>query len=227
MANPTYEYISPGEFTVTLTVTDDDGATDSETVTITVSEPENEPPTAVISTSATSGTTPLSVDFTGDQSIDNDGSIVSYYWDFGENNRTSTLANPTYEYISPGEFTVTLTVTDDDGATDSDTTIVKVNNPTPKATFSNGTSISCESSGISGTVTIVGGPMTFRLGAYGGSGGTSITAVIDGIQISVTAPHGQSATSSDTQAFPPGQYNYTVSGSFAGCSGNGGSISAH
>nr|WP_305852393.1 PKD domain-containing protein [Zobellia sp. B3R18] len=125
-ANPTYEYISPGDYIVTLKVTDDDGATNSVTITISVSEPVNEPPTAVISSSATNGTTPLSVDFTGDQSIDDDGSIVSYSWDFGENGQTSALANPNYQYVNPGTFTVTLTVTDNNGATDSETVMINV-----------------------------------------------------------------------------------------------------
>ncbi|CAM3615855.1 Ig-like domain-containing protein [Zobellia roscoffensis] len=129
LANPTYEYVSPGEYIVTLMVTDNDGATDSDTIRITVSEPTNGLPTAVISTSTTTGTTPLSINFIGENSYDNDGSIVSYEWDFGENGQTSTIANPTYEYVSPGEFTVILVVTDNLGATDSDRVTITVSEP--------------------------------------------------------------------------------------------------
>ncbi|SHJ21432.1 PKD domain-containing protein [Pseudozobellia thermophila] len=117
--------------TVQYRATDGNANSNTATVSVTVTgvDDPNNNPTAVIESNTVSGTTPLSVNFKGDQSIDDDGSIVSYNWDFGENNRTSTLANPTYEYISPGEFTVTLTVTDDDGATDSETVTITVSEP--------------------------------------------------------------------------------------------------
>ena len=55
-------------------------------------------------------------DFT-DRSTDRDGSIVSWYWEFGDG-ATSTEQHPSHTY--PSDFTdwlVTLTVTDDQGAT--------------------------------------------------------------------------------------------------------------
>jgi len=51
-------------------------------------------------------------------SHDNDGSIVSYYWEFGDG-KTSTAANPRHVYATAGNYTVKLTVTDDYGATSS------------------------------------------------------------------------------------------------------------
>ncbi|WP_020404892.1 PKD domain-containing protein [Gracilimonas tropica] len=59
--------------------------------------------------------TNLSVDFT-QEATDTDGSIVSYSWDFGDGSSSSS-ANPSHTYSSGGSYTVTLTVTDDDGAT--------------------------------------------------------------------------------------------------------------
>ncbi|WKX76124.1 hypothetical protein [Zobellia laminariae] len=44
--------------------------------------PVNNAPTAVINSNVTNGTTPLSVEFNGENSFDNDGSIVSYLMDF-------------------------------------------------------------------------------------------------------------------------------------------------
>lgn len=78
-----------------------------------VTAPANDPPTADFTYIATN----LSVDFT-DQSTDSDGSIVSWSWDFGDGG-TSTAQNPTHTYGADGTYTVTLTVTDDGGATDS------------------------------------------------------------------------------------------------------------
>ena len=65
------------------------------------------------------------VEFTGSNSYDPDGDIVSYHWDFGDGD-TSDMMNPTHVYDTPGDYTVTLTVTDDEGATDTDTGSLKV-----------------------------------------------------------------------------------------------------
>ncbi|MDF1514880.1 MAG: S8 family serine peptidase, partial [Anaerolineae bacterium] len=74
---------------------------------------ENQPPTADF-TYTTDG---LSVTFT-DASTDSDGSVVSQSWDFGDGN-SSTEQNPSHTYASDGTYTVSLTVTDNEGATDS------------------------------------------------------------------------------------------------------------
>ena len=73
----------------------------------------NIPPTADFSYT----TADLIATFT-DQSTDPDGSIASWNWDFGDG-VTSTEQNPTHTYETSGTYTVTLTVTDDQGATDS------------------------------------------------------------------------------------------------------------
>jgi PKD repeat protein len=49
-----------------------------------------------------------------DTSTDSDGNVVSWLWDFGDSG-SSTLQNPVHTYGDDGTFTVTLTVTDDDG----------------------------------------------------------------------------------------------------------------
>ena len=53
-----------------------------------------------------------------DQSTDSNGSIVSWFWDFGDG-KTSTSKNPTHSYSGYGTYTVSLTVTDDDGTRSS------------------------------------------------------------------------------------------------------------
>jgi PKD repeat protein len=85
-------------------------------------DPPNEPPTAEISATPTSGNAPLLVSFNGNGQ-DSDGTIVSWEWDFGDGER-STYQNPTHVYQeveSAVTYTVILTVTDDDGATGQDT----------------------------------------------------------------------------------------------------------
>ena len=112
--NPSHTYAADGTYSVSLTVTDDDGATGSTSQDVTVSDGTiNDPPTADFSFT----TTDLTADFT-DLSTDSDGSVISWYWDFGDS-ITSTTQNPNHTYASSGTYTVTLTVADNEGATDS------------------------------------------------------------------------------------------------------------
>jgi PKD repeat protein len=70
----------------------------------------------------------LEVTFT-DLSSDPDGSVVSWAWDFGDTG-TSTLQNPVHTYAGNGTYSVTLTVTDNEGATDPVTKDVTVSDGT-------------------------------------------------------------------------------------------------
>jgi len=60
------------------------------------------------------------VSFSSSGSSDSDGIIQTYLWSFGDGG-TSTQANPIHTYADAGSYTVSLTVTDDLGATGSDT----------------------------------------------------------------------------------------------------------
>jgi PKD repeat protein len=73
--------------------------------------PPNQPPVADFSFT----TSELTVTFT-DQSYDTDGNVVAWEWDFGDGG-TSSKQHPEHTYESAGTYTVSLTVTDDDGAT--------------------------------------------------------------------------------------------------------------
>ena len=115
--NPNHSYASAGNYTVSLTVTDNDGASDNTSAPVTATAP-NVAPTA----SFTYGCTNLDCGFT-DTSSDSDGSVVSWDWDFGDGN-TSNSQNPNHSYTAAGDYTVSLTVTDNDGASDNANTLV-------------------------------------------------------------------------------------------------------
>ena len=130
-ATPSHAYASAGNYDVTLTVTDDDGATGSTTQQLTVTA-ANQSPTAAFTPSCTD----LDCTFDGSASGDPDGTIASYAWDFGDGTSGSG-ATPSHAYASAGNYDVTLTVTDDDGATGSTTQQVTVMaaNQSPTAAF--------------------------------------------------------------------------------------------
>jgi len=118
-------YTTPGTYTSKLTITDSDGDKDTQIRTITVTEPPNVPPSANIGSSGSGGLAPYAVSFDGAGSSDPDGSIASYAWDLG-NGRTATGPTASANYTSPGTYTVTLTVTDNRGATGTATKVITV-----------------------------------------------------------------------------------------------------
>jgi PKD repeat protein len=129
--NPTHLYTTSGDFVAMLEVTDNAGATTGATVDVSVSVPPNPPPTATASATPTSGKAPLVVTFTGG-GTDSNGTIASYVWMFGDGG-SSTLQNPTHTYQTAGNFTATLTVTDNGGATGSTTVAITAGNNQPPA----------------------------------------------------------------------------------------------
>ncbi len=114
-----HTYNVSGIYTAVLTVTDDKGATDTGQVMITVTDPVNIPPTAKLAVNPTIGIAPLMVYFDGSTSTDPDGNLTSYEWDFGDGVIGSGV-KVIHTYNSIGNYTATLTVTDDDHATDTD-----------------------------------------------------------------------------------------------------------
>jgi PKD repeat protein len=75
-------------------------------------------PTAAFTYSPASPTTDNTIQFT-DQSTGNDGTVVSWSWDFGDG-ATSVRKNPTHKYTNPGTYSVGLMVTNKGGASDTE-----------------------------------------------------------------------------------------------------------
>ncbi|CAD6492864.1 MAG: PKD domain protein [Candidatus Argoarchaeum ethanivorans] len=113
-----------GDYTIIVNI---NGADNSDMRTVTVGAAANQPPTAVITSPTATGTYRVGdeVSFLSTGSEDPDGTIVSYNWTFGDGN-TSEVANTTHTYATANAYTVMLTVTDNDGATDTTTVTINV-----------------------------------------------------------------------------------------------------
>ncbi len=118
-ASPVHTYGAPGTYTVTLTLTDDANATGSTSQQVTM----NLPPRASFDVSCQGLTCTMK-----DGSTDAAGSVVSRTWSFGDGS-ASAEQDPTHTYASSGTFSVTLTVTDDGGLTDTTSRTVSVSAP--------------------------------------------------------------------------------------------------
>ncbi len=202
-ATTTLSDLVQGTYVFRLTVTDNDGAidTDDMTVTVNVAPIVNQVPTAdagnnIILTLPTKTTT-----LTG-KGTDPDGTITSYAWSRVSGPATFTLASPNtattiVNDLVQGTYVFRLTVTDNDGATDTDDMTVTVNaapivNQAPIAEAGNNiiltlptkaTTLTGKGTDPDGTITSyawsrVSGPATFTLG----SPNTATTTLSDLVQ---------------------------------------------
>ena len=115
-----HTYAAGGQYTIALTVTDNGGATNTQSQTVITTDPNN-PPVA----SFTFSCVRLTCSFNGSGSKDNDGSITSYAWNFGDGTAGSG-AVVTHVYRTAGTFVVTLTVTDNGGAASAQSNSVMI-----------------------------------------------------------------------------------------------------
>lgn len=97
-------------------------------------EEENQPPAAQMTVSPTSATVDSAINFTSN-STDPDGTILQIAWDFGDGHTATGDWNINHSYGSPGTYDVKLTVTDNNGKTDSVTRSVSVSGSTITADF--------------------------------------------------------------------------------------------
>ena len=151
--NPTHVFEALGTYDVILTVTDDKGGSARDTIKIRVIK--NNPPIAYATYYTNrlyfNQTAPIIVYFNG-KGTDDDGTIVSYHWDFGPqylsiipyytfgswryrdnvpfylSKYDSDEQDPIRILYQPGYYWAKLTVTDNDGATDTDTVNIYVYN---------------------------------------------------------------------------------------------------
>src|SRR5438876_676674 len=131
LQNPSHTYGAGGSYTVTLTVTDNQGATSAPFSRSVPVSPTNQAPTASFPAPSCSG---LTCSFTS-TSTDPDGTIASYNWTFGDG-CSSTAQNPSHTYGAGGSYTVTLTVTDRKSAAKGPFARSGTRNQPPTASFS-------------------------------------------------------------------------------------------
>jgi PKD repeat protein len=130
--NVSHSYTMPGIYRVSLTVTDDDAATDTDNCTVEVlNDTVNDPPVADAEPDYQTVNVGEDAWFSGNLSYDPDGFIVSYAWDFGDGNFGSGI-DVTHAYTTKGTYNVILVVTDDMGAMDTDNCTVVVEDPYPQ-----------------------------------------------------------------------------------------------
>jgi gliding motility-associated-like protein len=124
-SNPTHTYTTAGTYTVTLiSYSSNLGCSDTAQQTITIF------PSPVSSFTFTNQCFGTAIPFT-DQST---GTITNYNWSFGDNTN-SGLQNPTHNYSAAGNYVVTLTVTSNNGCTNTSLQNITVY-PSPTADFS-------------------------------------------------------------------------------------------
>jgi len=111
--NPSTTYFDEGTYVVKLTASNASG---THTVTKTAYITVYKEPTADFTINSRTGCTPIKMQFTDLSTTAPGTTITSWRWDFGDGG-TSTQRNPQYTYRTPGNFTVTLTITNDKGCT--------------------------------------------------------------------------------------------------------------
>jgi PKD repeat protein len=125
-ATISHVFETPGVFGVSLTIIDNDGAAVSSAVVITVEEDPNAVsnvlPTALINATPNDDG---SITFDAYDSEDPDGTIQTYTWDFGDGSSGSGLS-VVHDYAAAGNYTVTLSVVDDEGGISSDQLVVSI-----------------------------------------------------------------------------------------------------
>lgn len=130
--NVTHSYPKQGTYTVTLTVMDSDGLTDTDTCTATIT---NVDPVAGLTSNHTTEEGDV-IGFYGTTTTDtpSDLPLLVYIWDFGDGT-TGAGSMVSHAYRDEGTYTVTLTVTDDDLAVDTAIMTFVVDNAVPVASI--------------------------------------------------------------------------------------------
>jgi len=125
----THAYLRPGQYIVKLTVQDNSGTLNNKAydeILVFV----NDPPLPEAGSDRRAAVKEM-VQFDGSGSVDPDGKIILYLWDFGDES-SAKGEKASHAYQKPGTYKVTLTVTDDSktaSATQSDSLNIIINDP--------------------------------------------------------------------------------------------------
>jgi cyclophilin family peptidyl-prolyl cis-trans isomerase len=117
-----HSFLRPGDYIVTVYLFNSQKLLASAQTFVSVRGPNRAPTASFIVENVLDeegGVVPRTLRFDAGASSDQDGSIVSYEWDFGDGSLPGSGVITEYTYAQSGRFTVRLTVTDDRGATAS------------------------------------------------------------------------------------------------------------
>lgn len=127
---PEHSYSDAGTYTITLTVVDNDGRSNTKTTTAIISNSTNVLPVAAFTAPNSTKINKL-INFNAYGSYDTDGSITNYTWNFGDGNVGYGI-NTAHAYSKAGTYLVMLTITDDSGDEDTTSAIITVDLPSEK-----------------------------------------------------------------------------------------------
>lgn len=166
----------------------------------------NTPPVAAFTADTN---TPLQATFDAGQSSDPDGSLTGYRWDFGDG--TSDIGTtPTHRYAAAGTYQVRLTVTDDDGGTNTLTKDVTVasNAPTVRDTFARSVTTGWGTADVGGAWTASGAGANFAVANGVGTVATAVGQTKHAFlgEVSQNSAETQLVTSLDKAATGGGNY---------------------
>ncbi|QXP52983.1 PKD domain-containing protein [Cellulophaga sp. HaHa_2_1] len=208
------DFTSPVEYTVTA----EDGTTQVYTVTVNLAI-NNLPSSIPTIRSRDNTAAPEDVLFTGVSSTDSDGEIIQYQWNFGDLasgtdndyiGYTSVESNVLHTFNSPGMYTITLIVTDNDGGTDTSTITITVEEPIPTATFTNEPELSLANRTVTGALTVANGSISLNITVYGGqTSGVNAVFIIEGLNTWEVPASTESNEEINTELIPAGTYSYT------------------
>ena len=126
--SPRHTYSEPGTYTATVTVTDPQGKTGTDTVEIVV-EDGNQAPVVRATSVPGRGDAPLTVAFSARATDDGPASELTYLWDFDDGGATAFGSDAEHTYRAPGTYTATVTVTDRGGKVGTAEVAVVVGDP--------------------------------------------------------------------------------------------------
>jgi PKD repeat protein len=132
-SSASHVYADDGQFTVTLSVCDEDGDCDGETLAVAVA---NVPPTLLTTSWPAAENEGTALSFSASASDPAD--TLAYTWDFGDGS-SALGASVNHSYVDEGSYNAALTVTDGDGGTASAAAVITVTNASPTVTFTNQT----------------------------------------------------------------------------------------
>ena len=152
----TCTYADDGAYTVGLRVTDDDGATDTDTASVTVA---NVAPTVTVTVPPTGDEgTPVLGQAVGSDASPLDAAALTYAWNAadagGASVGTGTGASPSFVFADDGVYTLTVTVTDPQGATGTASGSVTIGNLDPVIVSVSAPTVADEGSPESFTISV-------------------------------------------------------------------------